>query len=355
VVDSEDGKALVLASGVPGGRKKRWKVGCLNKTIAREMEAAIKTRILLGQESSERHKPVLFKEWAKTYLELDGVKTLRTHQERIERFERQLIPFFGSKLLTDITPQDIEKYRAQRRKRDGVTPASLQTVNNDHIVLKHCLNTAVRRGLLQSNPAAKVPLPDPNNSRDRVLTDDEWTRLYDAAKPHLKPVLLLAYQLGQRLSEILGLTWDRVDLKRGFVQLRSQDTKTKKPRLIPMTPDVRLALLGLAKVRRLASRHVFLFNKRPLRDFRTSFRTAMSEAGVSGFRFHDLRHCAATNLRRAGIDTTTAMQIVGHTYPQMWKRYNHIQEADLTQAAIRLGKYLQENTPGTLDQKSESQ
>lgn len=79
---------------------------------------------------------------------------------------------------------------------------------------------------------------------------------------------------------------------------------------------------------------------------------------MSGFRFHDLRHCAATNLRRAGEDTTTAMQIamqiVGHTSPQMWKRYNHIQEADLTQAAYKLGKYLQGNTPGTLDGTGES-
>ena len=80
----------------------------------------------------------------------------------------------------------------------------------------------------------------------------------------------------------------------------------------------------------------------------------MTEAGVIGFRFHDLRHCAATNLRRAGVDTTTAMQIVGHTSPQMWKRYNHIQEIDLTQAANKLGKYLQENTPGTLDGTGES-
>jgi integrase-like protein len=86
---------------------------------------------------------------------------------------------------------------------------------------------------------------------------------------------------------------------------------------------------------------------------RTAFRTAMTEAGVSGFRFHDLRHCAATNLRRAGVDTTTAMQIVGHTSPQMWKRYNHIQESDLIQAAKKLGKFLEGNTPGTLDVKAE--
>lgn len=52
VIESEDGKSLVLGSGVPGARKKRWKVGCLNKTIAREMETVIKTRILLGQEKA---------------------------------------------------------------------------------------------------------------------------------------------------------------------------------------------------------------------------------------------------------------------------------------------------------------
>lgn len=227
-------------------------------------------------------------------------------------------------------------------------------MNTGHIVLKHCLNVAIRRGLLQVNPASKIPLPDPRNARDRVLTEEEWSKLYQAAKPHLRPVLLTAYQLGQRLSEIVGLTWDRIDLKRGFITLRSQDTKTKKPRQVPMTPDVKATLHRLAKVRSLSTRHVFLYNRQPLKDFRTAFRTALTGAGFSDFRFHDLRHCAATTPQRAGIDTTTAMQIVGHTSPQMWKRYNQIREEDLTQAANKLGKYLQENTPGTLDPKAAS-
>ena len=353
VIESEDGKSWSLASGVPGAKKKRWKVGCLNKTIAREMEATIKTRLLLGHEKTEQAKPILFKEWATAYLQLESVKTLRSYQDRVEIMERQLIPFFGTKVLTEIRPQDVETFRAQRKKKDGTKP-SIQTVNNDHIVLKHCLNVAIRRGLLQVNPATRVPLPDPQNERDRVLTEEEWSNLYQVAKPHLRPVLLTAYQLGQRLSEIVGLTWDRIDLKRGFITLRSQDTKTKKPRQVPMTPDVKAMLHRLAKIRSLSTRHVFLYNRQPLRDFRTAFRTALTDAGLSDFRFHDLRHCAATNLRRAGIDTTTAMQIVGHTSPQMWKRYNQIREEDLTQAANKLGKYLQENTPGTLDPKAES-
>lgn len=357
VIDSEDGKSLVLASGVPGARKKRWKVGCLNKTIAREMEAAIKTRILLRQEPSERGKPILFKEWAKTYLELETVKTLRSYQDRVEIMERQLVPFFGGKILTEIKPADVERYRAERKKRDG-TKASTQTINNDHIVLKHALNVAIRRGLLQSNAAARVPMPDPENGRDRVLTEEEWRKLYYAAKPHLRPLLLTAYQLGQRFSEIVSLTWDRVDLKRGFITLRTFDTKTKTARQVPMTPDVKVTLQRLAKVRSLTTRHVFTYKGRPIQRVSRSFRTALKDAGITDFRFHDLRHCAATNLRRAGVDTATAMKIVGHKSEKMWKRYNAIEERDLTQAALKVHKYLQENTentPGTLEEFTSEQ
>ena len=347
VIDSEDGKSLVLASGVPGARKKRWKVGCLNKTIAKETEAAIKTRILLGQERTEQAKPILFKEWAKNYLALEEVKRLRSFVGRSHSIEKHLIPFLGGKLLSEIKPQDIEAFRAQRKKPDG-KQASVQTINHDHIALKHCLNVAMRRGILQSNPAAKVPLPNPQNERDRVLTEGEWCKLYQTAKPHLRPVLLTAYQLGQRFSEIVGLTWDRVDIKRGFIALRTQDTKTKDARQVPMTPDVRLALQKLAKVRSLATRHVFTYKGEPLKRISRSFRTALKEAGIIDFRFHDLRHCASTNLRRAGVDTATAMKIVGHKSEKMWKRYNAIEERDLTQAAQKVHKYLQENTPGTL-------
>ena len=60
-----------------------------------------------------------------------------------------------------------------------------------------------------------------------VLSDEEWGRLYDAARPHLQPVLLTAYQLRQRFGEVTGLTWDRVDLKRGFITLSALDSTTE--------------------------------------------------------------------------------------------------------------------------------
>jgi integrase len=137
---------------------------------------------------------------------------------------------------------------------------------------------------------------------------------------------------------------ERVDLHRGFIILRAIDTKTKEPRRVPMTPAVREALADLAKVRSLTTNRVFLYKGQALKRISRTFGTAKREAGIADFRFHDLRHCASTNLRRAGVDTATAMKIVGHKSEKMWKRYNAIEEKDLMNAASKLNTYLQTNT-----------
>jgi len=115
-----------------------------------------------------------------------------------------------------------------------------------------------------------------------------------------------------------------------------------------MTPDVKVTLQGLAKVRSLATRHVFTYGGKPLQRITRSFQTALRDAGIVDFRFHDLRHCDSTNLRRAGVDTATAMKIIGHTSGKMWARYNAIDERDLTRAAEKINRYLQEDTQGAL-------
>ena len=213
---------------------------------------------------------------------------------------------------------------------------SLQTINNDHTVLKHTLSVAERRGLIEVNVAKKVKMPDPKNERDRVLNEEEWGKLYDRAGSRLKPILLLAYQLGMRLGEILGLTWDRVDLQRGFITLTERDTKNGESRLVPLTTSVRHALMDLFKVRSLLTNKVFLYNGRSLGSVKKAFKTALKEVGIQNFRFHDLKHCAVTNMRRAGVDTVTAMSIVGHKSEKMYKRYNNVNEEDLLKASAKL-------------------
>jgi len=314
-------------------------VGSLNRTAAKQQEALIKTELMKGTVKSERVVPVLFSEWALAYLGLEEVKTLSTSQDRYESVHYQLNPFFGSKLLSDIAPGDVEAFRAQRRLRNGGVP-SVATINADHAVLKHILSVAERRGLVVSNAAKRVPMPDPKNERDRVMSPAEWERLYDAAADHLKPILLMAYHLGPRLGEVLNLSWDRVDLSRGFIKLRSVDTKTREPREVPLTPVVLAALRDLSKVRSLTCPYVFQYDGKPIKRVKRAFHAAARRAGIEDLRFHDLRHCAATNLRRAGVDTVTAMKIVGHKSEKMHRRYNSVSEEDLKKAAGKLNVYL---------------
>ena len=336
----DDGKTLTLARGVPGARLKRWKVGNTNRTIAKHQEALIKTALMKGEIKSEKLPGLMtFRAWGEKYLEIPEIKSLASYRNHVEKVRCWLGPFFGDKLLTEITPDDVEAYRAQRRLRNG-KPPTMATLNGDHAILKQLLYQAVKRGLLLANPASRVTMPDPHNERDRVLTPDEWTRLYAEAAPHLKPILKVAYHLGLRYGEIVRLTWDRVDLRRGIITLTANDTKARKPRKVPLTPELTEVFRDLYKVRYLGQDRVFLRNGESIESVRTAFENAKERAQIANLRFHDLRHCAATNMRRAGVDVMTAMAIIGHRSEKMYKRYNTIDEADLKQAASRINTYL---------------
>jgi len=344
----DDGDVLKLASG-GGGQLKRWKVGSLNKTVAKQQEAILKTRLLSGQVRSQQKakaESVTFRQWAEEYLELEQVKKLRSYRMRRDHV-RNLVRFFGNKPLGAITPEDVRKYRQQRVGPNG-RPLAIQTINHDHTALVHMLNVArsPQFGLIKDNPAAHVPKPNPQNERDRIANGEEWRRLLDASAPHLKRILLVLYTLGPRRGELLSLEWPDVDMHRREFTLRH--TKNGESRTVPMTPDVYRVFTELWQERRLDTQLVFLYKGLPMRDVKTAFDKACKRAGITNLRLHDLRHTASTNLRRAGVDATTAMKIVGHKSERMHRRYNTVEPEDLRRAVSQLATY-EANTVITLD------
>jgi len=341
---AEAGNTLTLAPPGNVGKWKRWKVGHCGKAVARQQEALIKTELMKGLVKTPKATSKSFEQWGEEYLKLEAVKALSTYKDRVDSVRQQLIPFFGKKSLTEITPTDVEAFRDQRVLLHRKKAPAIATINADHATLKHIFSIAERRGLVLSNPAKRVPLPDPGNERDVVLSVEEWTRLHGAAADHLKPILLIAYQLGMRWGEIMSLTWDCVDLQRGFLRILGVKCKTGEGRKIGLTSEIRDMLNKLAKVRHLNTNNVFLYEGEPIQRVKRSFMTACRNAGLKNVRFHDLRHCAATNLRRAGVDTVTAMKIVGHKSEKMHRRYNTVSEDDLTKAAGKLNTYYLSNT-----------
>lgn len=332
---TDDGKTLRLARGIPGARIKRWKVGCLGKTLARQQEAMIQTKLLAGTMPSERARDSLmtFGAWAEEYLALEEVRDLRSYQERCQRIRTVMIPAFGNRMLQDLTAKDVQAWRHARLQGRAVA-----TVNVDHNILKHMLKHAMKRDLVTRNVACLVAAPKPKNARDRVLSPAEWTRLYGAASDWFKPVLLTGYHTGMRLEEILTLTWDRVDLEKGRIYLPGSLTKTGENREVPLTATLREVLLacrhrgGVTRIQGL----VFEKNGQKLSHTYREVRRLCTEQKIENFVFHDLRHCAVTNLADAGVDTETIMKIVGHSSVEMFLRYRTVRAEKLDAAMRRL-------------------
>jgi len=113
-------------------------------------------------------------------------------------------------------------------------------------------------------------------------------------------------------------------------------TKNGEVRVVPMTPAVYQVFVELRQERRLDTNRVFLYKDKPIQRLGTAFKAACRRAGITNLRIHDFRITASTNLRRAEVDTATAMKIVGHKSDRMHRRYNTIEPEDLHQAAAKL-------------------
>ncbi len=332
----DDGKTRSLASGIHGAKLTRWKVGGTNKTIARQQEAIIKTKLLSGAMPSERGSGILMTvgQWAEEYKAIEEVARLRSYKERCQRIDRVIVPFFGrNRLLQDLTAKDVEAFRQAQGTRRAVA-----TVNVDHSYLKHMLKQAMRRDLVTRNVASLVSAPKPKNARSRVLEPEEWSRLYGAAPAWFQPVLLTGYHTGMRLEEILTLTWDRVDLEKGRIFLPGHLTKTGQERLVPLTLPLRQALQRLRAQDGVVRIQGLIFHKNGSKLSHTyrEVKRLCAEQRIEDFVFHDLRHCAVTNLAEAGVDTETIMKIVGHSSVEMFLRYRTVKAETLDAAMTRL-------------------
>ena len=307
----------------------------------------------------ERRKPITttFDELAHAYFAY--ARENKRSWDRDMRSMKRLATVFTGKRLSEITPMEIERYKTLRltsMDRSGRHPKPA-TVNRELACLRSMFNVA-RKGLihlpggvLSENPVSSVKFLDEHNIRDRVLTAEEFQRMLRASPEYLKPILHCAYHTGMRRGEILELTWDRVDLKAGFIRLKDSDTKTDAARSIPIGRELREVLRHLPIA--LDSQgtrvpYVFTRNGQRVKSIKRVFTRVRQETGITNAVFHDFRHTATTNLRRAGVDALTAMKITGHKTMAVFTRYNTIDEQDLKAAQRRMDTYM--DTIGEISQ-----
>jgi integrase len=237
----------------------------------------------------------------------------------------------GSQPIADITPKVIAEHRDILGEEVTVrgTRRNPATVNRYLSALSHCMTIAVKEWeLLDDTPMRKVRKPTESRGRVRFLSEDERAGLLKACKessnPYLYPVVVLALSTGMRSGEIMGLTWDRVDLSSGRAIL--DETKNGERRGVPVTGHVLELLKELKRVRRIDSKLLFPARQSPQKpmDLRSPWDTALKVAEIHDFRFHDLRHSAASYLVMNGASLAEIAEILGHKTLQMVKRYAHL-------------------------------
>lgn len=273
-----------------------------------------------------------------------SISKKRTLAELIERYIEDVLPRrpksinargrqlrwwkqeLGYLSLADITPDTLGKTRDKLHK--GRKAA---TVVRYLAALSHAFSVACNEwGWLENNPLKKVARPTEPRGRVRFLSEQERSALLLACEEskcrHLYPVVVLAISTGMRQSEILNLKWSDIDLKRG--QMVLHETKNGERRSVPLVGKAMALILEMSKVRRIDTELVFYSEVKPSVPvfIRIPWAKAVEEAKLVDFKFHDLRHTAASYLAMNGASLAEIADILGHKTLNMVKRYAHLSE-----------------------------
>ena len=307
---------------------------------AQQTEAAIREGRHFKSSEAKRHTLAeLVDRYVRNVLP-NKPKSLRIQTQQLAWWKEQI----GNYTLADVTPALVAECRDKLAR--GITPQKQQrspaTVNRYMAVLSHAFTIAVKEwGWLDDSPMRKVTKPRESAARVRFLTDDERTRLLqaceDSKNPHLYTVVVLALSTGARKSEIINLGWKDVDLNRGMIVLH--ETKNRERRALPLTGRALELIKELSKVRRLDTDLLFPgHDPRQPMDLRAPWEAALKKAGIEDFRFHDLRHSAASYLAMSGASLMEIADVLGHKTLQMVKRYAHFSEQHTAGVVARMNE-----------------
>ena len=242
--------------------------------------------------------------------------------------DAHLRPFFRGKLAT-IRRQDIQRY-ITKRSGDEV---SAHTIQKELNTLKHLLSLAVEWEIIPYNPANKLKSPRVPAGRVRYLQPTELIVLIEACLDWLRPIVAIAASTGMRRSEIVGLRWMDVDLLHDRVVL--PQTKNGEGRIVYLNKFAQAALASLAFDQNTKPTDRLFPSITPER-VSVAFRRTCRALGIADFRFHDLRHTAASWLRMSGADIHTVAQLLGHKDLRMASRYQHLSASFLAEAVGKL-------------------
>jgi integrase len=235
---------------------------------------------------------------------------------------------FFSGPLASIRRLDVQRYVTKRAGE-----VSAHSVQKEVNICKHLLRLAVEWEIVPFNAAHGVKCPRVATGRVRYLQPGELRTVLEACPDWLRPIIALAACTGMRRSELLGLRWLNVDLSNGRVLL--SQTKNGESRIVYLNETAKAAIRSLPFDMNTHSTDP-LFRQISGEQVSMAFQRACKVVKISDFRFHDLRHTAASWLRMKGADIHTVAQLLGHKDLRMAARYQHLSPSFLAEAVAHL-------------------
>lgn len=235
-----------------------------------------------------------------------GARWEEVRLKKIGRDEISKIP------LASLNSSDFDEWKARQTK---LGPSS---INRELTLLSSVLSHARRWKWIDSAPLADVDRPKDPPHRDRIISNDETSRILEALfykgevttqRHRIAVAFLLALETCMRQGEIFNMHWEHINWKQCYVLL--PDTKNGEARDVPLSNKAIALLKSLGQ----ETGRVFKF---PQASASTIFRRAVELAELKGIHFHDARHTAITRLvmTRKKIDPLTLAKIVGHKDPR---------------------------------------
>lgn len=287
---------------------------------------------------------------------LDGQKIagIKSHKTVIGQLDT-LNEFFGKMPIQSITSDTIEKYKEWRyakgsrrgKPKDSPEPIKAATLNRELAALRKIMRHALSRGWVLRDVFFNTGAIDTSREqeRHRLLSRQEEERLLAACiserkvtrerekdkanNPDLKAIILMALDSGMRRAEILKMRWQDIDFDNNVVTIIGSHTKTERERLTPMSDRAKNELLKLKPLSQ--AERVF-----PITDFKRSWATAKSLAGIEDLRFHDLRRTAVTRWLQEGVPLAFAGKYAGHTQLQTTLKHYAATDLEMVKETVEL-------------------
>jgi integrase len=308
----------------PSGEEIRISSGTEDRQQAQEYEDDLKRRAWRDSKLGDK----LTKTWEDAALRWFEEKFEKKSIEDDRSRAKWLTTHLAGMFLSDITVELVNKLAKLK-----LAESSPATANRHLQLLRSILRMCVNQwGYLDKAP--KVTLFKEAERRIRWLTPEQAKTLLAELPFHTRAAAILALCIGQRESNIVGLMWQQVNMKKRTITLFGDQTKNGEPLGIPLNDS---AMAVLESLKGLHPEYVITYKGKPVKRVGTrAWNKAKKRAGIKDFRWHDLRHTWASWHVQNGTPLYNLQEMGNWKDPKMVRKYAHLAVEHLQKHADNL-------------------